>query len=713
MTPDAPSPGNVGSQRPVSDWRSALHDLADILRITAPSIALVAIGAIAVVGSSQSIEAIRVLAEECDAGHPAALVVFVAAMIFAGLSAWYWARVLVYLLHVEQQGTSRLGELAVTHLPRICGIIPAFACAVGAFRASRFATTDSASVDQLLVAMTIGAIGIAIVLYLFFVYRHLLLHHESPQSTLTKRTTIRTLPGESRLLLAGTSFLWLGLLVAIAITHGRAVVMLGPVSILLVSIGTWIPALSTLYYAGRVVRLPLVTLLGIATFLFSFFNLNDNHIIRHEVVADRRDLPATFEVALTEWLKARQDLAEYETYPVFFVATEGGGLRAAYFTSLVLSAIQDRCPQFAQHLFAISGVSGGSVGAGIFAGLAAQRARNEGGKRCAADFRMPGQFQRLADSVLARDFLTPLFAQGLYPDMLQRALPFPVPSFDRARALEYGLERSWKHVTGGDEFARPFYRLWKTFTTGATPALFLNTTRVETGARMVESNLHPIGERFDRLVSLADIDRQLDIPLSTALGLSARFPIVTPVGGIPFRDSVFRYADGGYFDDSGATTLIEMLASLYVGDSSLTAAGRPAFVPVVIRIGFSVKDRMSSDPTRKFTSSGLNEVLSPVRTLLNTRDAHAATAVEQLHTTIAALVDRGVDARLIEFQLTQDNVPLVLGWLMATRARAEMTKQLGPARKCSSTTGVENDCSYQDVVDWLERRKRSRGPQFN
>ena len=89
MTPDALSPGNVGSQRPVSDWRSALHDLADILRITAPSIALVTIGAIAVVGSSQSIEAIRVLAEDCDAGHPAALVVFVAAMIFAGLSAWY------------------------------------------------------------------------------------------------------------------------------------------------------------------------------------------------------------------------------------------------------------------------------------------------------------------------------------------------------------------------------------------------------------------------------------------------------------------------------------------------------------------------------------------------------------------------------------------------------------------------------------------------
>ena len=109
------------------DWRSALHDVAHILRITAPSLCLVLVGAAMVVGSAQSVEAVRVLAEELDAGHWRAVVAFVLAMTFAGLSAWYWARVLVYLLHVERPEDSRLGRLAAMHVPRMCGVVPPLA----------------------------------------------------------------------------------------------------------------------------------------------------------------------------------------------------------------------------------------------------------------------------------------------------------------------------------------------------------------------------------------------------------------------------------------------------------------------------------------------------------------------------------------------------------------------------------------------------------
>ena len=689
MSLSQPAPSTLGA-RADGDWRAALHDVAHILRIIAPSICLVLTGAAMVVGSAQSVEAVRVIAEERDAGRWAPLIVFVLAMVFAGLSAWYWARVLVYLLHVERPDGTRLGKLAEVHLPRVCGAVPPLAGAWAAWKASR-------------PWLALAGVAIAVALYVFFALRRFLLTPgENPQSTPARQTTVKTLPFESRILLATTSLLWLVLLVAVASTRGRALALLGPVSVLLVSIGTWIPALSAWYYWGRTIRLPLVSLLALAVFVFSLLNLNDNHVVRHDVV-EGRGLPPSFASSFTAWLKSRADLAGYDEYPVFFVATEGGGLRAAYFTSLVLSAIQDRCPQFAQHLFAISSVSGGSVGSGIFAGLAAQRARNVQGLRCAAEFESPGAFQRLADSVLAKDFLTPLFAQGLYPDLLQRGLPFPIYPWDRARALEHGFERSWTDVTGGHQFAAPFHSLWPDFARGATPALFLNTTRVETGARMVISNLHPVEERFDGLVSLADVDPRLDLPLSTALTLSARFPIVTPIGSVPAPgDSVFRYADGGYFDDSGATTLMEMLSALYLGEGRDTV-GRPRFVPVVIRIGFDVAQRLTDDPGRKFTSSGLNEVFSPIRTLLNTRDAHAAIATEQLRTFMAALLDRGVQSELIEFTLTQDQVPLVLGWLMSGKARAEMTRQLGPARPCDLRRGVDNGCSYQSVVAWLTR----------
>ena len=56
-----------------------------------------------------------------------------------------------------------------------------------------------------------------------------------------------------------------------------------------------------------------------------------------------------------------------EIYPVFVVSAQGGGLYAAYNTATFLARLIDLCPGFRRHLFAISSVSGGSVGAAVFA----------------------------------------------------------------------------------------------------------------------------------------------------------------------------------------------------------------------------------------------------------------------------------------------------------------------------------------------------------
>ena len=74
-----------------------------------------------------------------------------------------------------------------------------------------------------------------------------------------------------------------------------------------------------------------------------------------------------------DWLLARQ--GEIETYgarnrgqkfPIFVVAAQGGGYYAAYHSALFLARVADRCPNFGQHVFAISSVSGGSLGAAVF-----------------------------------------------------------------------------------------------------------------------------------------------------------------------------------------------------------------------------------------------------------------------------------------------------------------------------------------------------------
>src|SRR5262249_55951096 len=65
-----------------------------------------------------------------------------------------------------------------------------------------------------------------------------------------------------------------------------------------------------------------------------------------------------------------------DPYPVFIVAVEGGGIYAAVAAALFLSKVQSDQPDFVEHLFAISAVSGGAIGASIFQALHLGSARS-------------------------------------------------------------------------------------------------------------------------------------------------------------------------------------------------------------------------------------------------------------------------------------------------------------------------------------------------
>ncbi|RUW65357.1 hypothetical protein EOA28_33110, partial [Mesorhizobium sp. M2A.F.Ca.ET.067.02.1.1] len=62
-------------------------------------------------------------------------------------------------------------------------------------------------------------------------------------------------------------------------------------------------------------------------------------------------------------------------YPIFIISAAGGGHYAADFAATFVARVQDRCPNFSQHIFA-SSVSGGSICAGVFAALAKSFAAN-------------------------------------------------------------------------------------------------------------------------------------------------------------------------------------------------------------------------------------------------------------------------------------------------------------------------------------------------
>jgi hypothetical protein len=56
---------------------------------------------------------------------------------------------------------------------------------------------------------------------------------------------------------------------------------------------------------------------------------------------------------------------------LIIVAAEGGGIRAAYWTAGILTRLVDCPPALADSLFAISAVSGGSLGAAVYVSLRA------------------------------------------------------------------------------------------------------------------------------------------------------------------------------------------------------------------------------------------------------------------------------------------------------------------------------------------------------
>ena len=215
------------------------------------------------------------------------------------------------------------------------------------------------------------------------------------------------------------------------------------------------------------------------------------------------------------------------------------------------------------------------------------RATNDGAKPCLDKLADRGNFETRADAILSRDLLAPVVWGGLFPDFLQRFIPWPFPAFDRARALEYAFEESWRYAAETKGAIRSAATCSicaepapSACLTGSTPALAFNVSNIETGMQMVLSPLDftSIGPPWTSSAKVFDFFSTgvdpVDMPLSTAIGLSARFPWISPAGWYAFidpnekkpgekaRKRRMSFVDGGYVDNSGVATASKLAQSL-------------------------------------------------------------------------------------------------------------------------------------------------------
>lgn len=315
-----------------------------------------------------------------------------------------------------------------------------------------------------------------------------------------------------------------------------------PSVIILLGMAVWTGLASAFGVLEKVLKVPVVIIT--AAFILVFSIINNNHTVRLKTPESLVN-PAPITSNLDKWVTT--DTSKQQV--LYIACGEGGGIRAAYWTASILASLTDSMKTFSQHLYAISTVSGSSLGAGLYNSLlyAQSKGKLEGDSL--------GKSVRKFMSV---DYLSPVAAAFLFPDALQRFLFFPVGHFDRARYLEWSWEKGWEKSLTNDmnPFSDGTFQLWSNG--DKLPNLFLNATHTENGRRVIASNLSWDENAWQAKNISSEVGN--DMPLSTSALLSARFPVITP--GAKIEDPKNKYrgtvVDGGYYDNYGVITAMDV-----------------------------------------------------------------------------------------------------------------------------------------------------------
>ncbi|WP_109124663.1 hypothetical protein [Dyella sp. C11] len=477
---------------------------------------------------------------------------------------------------------------------------------------------------------------------------------------------------------------------------------IGPLAILLI-------AATFLCYSGGLLcmigdrhGIPLLTLMLSLTTVLHALHLNDNHKVRQYPTMSTHEPPAlqpvdtrpAFDAYVDAWLTDR--CTGRDPCPVILVSSEGGGIRGAAWTAQVLgrltaitqpAGVVNGEPLFARYMLAASGVSGGSLGLAVYVASLAQPQPTD-----------TSTLEARAQTMLSHDFLAPTLANAFFVDFTQRWLPGAWMD-DRSRALT----RAWESAArkeGMPAFAQPFSALYAQGGAPASlPALFLNSTTVADGKRFVQHPFQPIATP-QRQPWTAGLDGSswLDprVPLSEVVLNSARFTYVSPAGTLeahmanPPVPARMQLVDGGYFENSGTTTLLELMR-LVRGRARLHGIALRFIVIHISNDPLMIDFIDQHDPAHPMplysvacpAAPGMahehvsGEAIAPLDALLGTRTSRGEYArVQLLNVMHPDAANPGAGDMLWHFRLCPGNYPIPLGWTISSPVFSELGRQL-------------------------------------
>ncbi len=437
--------------------------------------------------------------------------------------------------------------------------------------------------------------------------------------------------------------------------------------------------------------------------------------------------------------------------PLILVATEGGGVKAAMWTALVLDCvlspdpIVDPCPTHdgsrLSSVLAESGVSGGSVGLVTYT-------------RYAADPSLSSQPGDWIDQRLGKDFVSPSIAWQLYVETPRAWLQFDA-GMDRAEVLERGWEQAWvrpepyglrdalfgSSLPSGGPLAEGFRALWAG--DPDVPLLLLNGFSIQDGCKFVTTPIDGNGTESNSLNCVAAHNglqvpakpsdgrpgflsgsRVLsdllcapedDVRLSTAGLLSARFPYVSPSGRVlscPAPGTAQRainVVDGGYGENTGAGSVLELWESIrplvdqYNGDPGHGACIVPALLQIQSGYGPSADVPSTAQGELAVPPKGI--VKAPNGFTVWQRNAAQLAVLDPLPFTGSATEPARQGVYALVYPYAHPGAEAPLGWTLSDEARSDLRAQLSVEGNVAALGALEdflNDPGTCAPVDQAE-----------
>ena len=237
--------------------------------------------------------------------------------------------------------------------------------------------------------------------------------------------------------------------------------------------------------------------------------------------------------------------------------------------------------------------------------------------------------------------------------------------------------------------AVPFNEHWSVNSRG--PALLLNTTWSETGYRVgfAPFPLYASSEgtlyNFEEIAARAAVRRSL----IEAAVVSARVPGIVPAwhfDPLPNdgRRQRWNFVDGGYVDNSGSTSAVEIYEQI------AKIKGKLPF-QIDLRLVLLTNSESALDPARLHGSS-YSDTVAPLKALLAVRSQLSSRAIAETIKRLAPGVqrrgltaretDREMDSAVWLVNLEQGAFPLPLGWKISRITNVVVGYMLGRPEWC-------------------------------